>query len=85
MSNEEFGKYLNSYDGDSFSISFGGIEEIIGEKLPESAFQYNAWWSNSDSHPFMKVVLTHNWKSRNLDLENRNIDNQKRRSIPYGS
>ena len=74
MSNEEFAKYLDSFDGDSFSISFGDIEEIIGEKLPESAFQYDAWWSNSYSHPFMKVVLTHNWKSRKLDLENRNIE-----------
>ncbi len=74
MGYEQFTKYLDDIGEDSFSISFGEIEKIIGEKLPESAFQYQAWWSNSDSHPFMREVLSHNWKSRKLNLERKNIE-----------
>ena len=62
MGYEEFANYLDNVSEDSFSITFEEIEEIIGEKLPDSALQYPAWWSNNDSHPFMRKVLLKNWK-----------------------
>ena len=70
---EEFGKYLDDIGEDSISISFGEIEEIIGQKLPNSAYQYDEWWSNSDSHPLMKVVLSKNWKKRKTNLSLKEI------------
>lgn len=70
---EKFGKYLEEQNGKSFYIKFEEIEKIIGEKLPNSAYQYTAWWSNSDSHPLMKVVLSKNWKSKDLDLDLKSI------------
>jgi len=57
MGYEQFGDYLEKQK-ESFSIKFDEIEEIIGQKLPNSAYQYDEWWSNSDSHPLMKVVLS---------------------------
>ena len=74
MGYEEFTNYLDSVREDSFSITFEEIEGIIGEKLPDSALQYQAWWSNSDSHPFMREVLLKNWKSRKLNLEAKRIE-----------
>ena len=71
---EEFGKYLEDQKNNSFSITFGKIEEIIGEKLPDSAYKHSEWWSNSDSHVLMKEVLSKNWKSRNLNLEDKSIE-----------
>jgi hypothetical protein len=71
---EEFGKYLEDQKNNSFSITFGKIEEIIGEKLPDSAYKHSEWWSNSDSHALMKEVLSKNWKSRNLNLEDKSIE-----------
>ena len=74
MGYEEFANYLDSVREDSFSITFEEIEGIIGENLPVSALQYPAWWSNNDSHPFMKEVLLKNWKSRKLNLEGKRIE-----------
>ncbi len=28
------------------TLSFGQIEELLGAKLPESAFTYREWWGN---------------------------------------
>ena len=69
---KEFGDYLDKQN-DSFSIKFDTVEEIIGEKLPESAYEYSAWWSNNDSHPLMNIVLSKNWKSKNLNLKTHEI------------
>ena len=69
---KEFGDYLDKQN-DVFSIKFDAIEEIIGEKLPASAYEYSAWWSNNDSHPLMNIVLSKNWKSKNLNLKTHEI------------
>ena len=70
---EKFGKYLEEQNGKPFYIKFEEIEKIIGEKLPDSAYHHIAWWSNHDSHPLMKVVLSKNWKSEDLDLDLKSI------------
>ncbi|MEZ7171779.1 hypothetical protein [Sporosarcina sp. OR05] len=31
-------------------FSFQEIEEIIGRKLPKSAYKHTAWWSNNYDH-----------------------------------
>lgn len=71
---EKFGNYLDEQKGKPVYIKFEEIEKILGEKLPDSAFQYTAWWSNNDSHPLMKVVLSRNWKSKQLNLETKKIE-----------
>ncbi|MBT4327446.1 MAG: hypothetical protein HOD60_11185 [Candidatus Nitrosopelagicus sp.] len=68
-----FANYLESQK-ESFVISFDRIEKIIDGKLPDTAFVHPEWWSNSDSHSLMKIVLPKNWKSRNIDLEKKQIE-----------
>jgi DNA polymerase III delta prime subunit len=70
---DKFGDYLDSQN-ESFSITFKKVEEIIGEKLPDSAYHYSAWWSNNDSHPLMDIVLSKNWKSQGPNLEKQEIE-----------
>ncbi len=70
---DKFGDYLDSQN-EPFTIKFEKIEEIIGEKLSSSAYDHQAHWSNSDSHPLMKLVLSKNWKGRNLNLDSHEID-----------
>ena len=69
---DKFGNYLDSQN-ESFSITFEKVEEIIGEKLPDSAYDYPEWWSNNDSHPLMGIVLSKSWKSKNCNLEKQEI------------
>ena len=73
MGYEQFGDYLEKQK-ESFSIKFDEIEEIIGRKLPDSALKHVEWWSNSDSHPLMKIALSENWKSRKLNLNLKEIE-----------
>lgn len=49
--------HLLSYTGNRWSTNFGEIEQILGFKLPASAWQYNAWWSNHLGRP----VAGHAW------------------------
>ena len=40
------------------TLTFYRIEEIIGSKLPKSAFQHRAWWSNEKDGDHVEA---HSW------------------------
>lgn len=41
------GEYLSKLPSEPQTLSFNRIEQILGSKLPASARDYDAWWSNS--------------------------------------
>lgn len=57
------------------SLSFGEIERILGSKLPSSAYEHRAWWSNTTSpadHPYAQSWLEIGWVVDSVDqLEKR--------------
>ena len=57
-------KYLRNYQ---ISLSYPMIEKIIGEKLPESAYKYKAWWANG-GHIQAYSWLDAGWKVKRVDL-----------------
>ena len=40
--------YLLKVNSNEITLTYSDIENIIGEKLPNSAYKYNAWWVNYD-------------------------------------
>lgn len=42
--------YLENSGMDRVELSFKEIEDILGSKLPSSAYSYRAWWANDLSH-----------------------------------
>lgn len=69
MSNySTFANHLANSVNEKQIFTFKEIEEIIGECLPNSAYQYDEWWSNSKSHPLMKQILKIGWFKDALDL-----------------
>ena len=53
----------------SVPLSFNKIEQIVGAKLPSSAYKHRAWWSNNPTNS----VITHAWldagyKTANVDM-----------------
>lgn len=62
----QFEEFLKNHSG-SINLKFVEIEKIVGE-LPKSAYEYKEWWSNSPSHPLMKVILKCGWRQKNIDL-----------------
>jgi len=52
------GKYLSTKH---ISLSFYQLEEVMGSKLPKSAYEYRQWWANqtdSNARPQAKAWLS---------------------------
>lgn len=55
-------------------LTFGEIERILGFKLPKSAYEHEAWWSNNATgHSHARVWLDAGWRTQDVDLGGRNI------------
>jgi hypothetical protein len=57
--------YLSKRTDTKIALTFTEIEKLIGDKLPESAKRYSAWWSNSQTkaHPYAHAWLDANYKT----------------------
>ena len=49
--------HLRDSGQESVPMTFADIEQVIGAKLPQSAFTHRAWWSNNPTNN----VMTHAW------------------------
>lgn len=43
-------KRLSQGSNEEVTLTFSEIEDILGSKLPDSAYRYRAWWANDISH-----------------------------------
>jgi len=65
--------YLMSQIGERVPMSFGDIEELLGEKLPASK-QYPAWWSNNPSNnPMTKEWLAAGFQTESVNVAGENL------------
>ncbi len=65
---EKFSEFLSEKDIEEFTLSINEIENVLGFKLPMSAYTYREWWSNSESHPLAKEWLLSGYKSKGIKL-----------------
>ena len=65
-------KYLMESDQDMLRMTFDEIEKYIEGKLPSSALEHRAWWSNSTTHSHAR----HGWL--NAGYETAQVDLDKR-------
>lgn len=71
---EPFIDFLNSTSQSELPITFDEIEKVIGRKLPGSANNYRAWWSNNPMNSVMtKAWLEAGWKSEQVDMAARKL------------
>lgn len=59
----KFERYLNTRIEDEFELSFAEIERIGGFELPNSAYQYTAYW-NPNGHQFALTVEMHGYRMK---------------------
>lgn len=66
-------EYLSGQRGDSCTLTFRDIEEIIGDSLPSSAKRannYKAWWANDRTHVQSASWIRAGWRTAGSpDLE----------------
>lgn len=55
-------------------MSFEDIERIVGARLPQSAFNHRAWWSNNPTNSVMtKAWLAAGFRSEEVDMVGRKL------------
>ena len=72
-------KHLETIFGDSVTLTFAEIEEVLGFPLPPSARRHGPWWSNGTSNA---VWVSAGWKSEARDMAAQHIT--FRRILPGG-
>lgn len=66
--------FLSSRTQPKISMSFEDIERIVGSKLPQSAFNHRAWWSNNPTNSVMtKAWLAAGFRSEDVDMTARKL------------
>lgn len=53
------------------TLSFEQIERILNNKLPPSAYQYQAWWANEKSphQPEKQAIMNAGWIVDTINLQ----------------
>ena len=66
--------YLSSSGMNYIPMTFAEVEEVIGDKLPRSAFEYRPWWSNNPSnHVNANSWLRAGYKTSDVDMARRKL------------
>ncbi|WP_270428066.1 hypothetical protein [Fusobacterium mortiferum] len=64
----EFYRFLKNNTKEKLELTYEDIEKIINHKLPNSAYKYQAYFSNSLSHPISRIWLELGYIQTKLEL-----------------
>jgi hypothetical protein len=71
---EPLPQFLASVGSSARRMSFSEIERVLGFKLPKSAYQHEAWWSNNATgHSHARAWLELGWRTEAVDLAARKV------------
>lgn len=71
--------FLHTHGGDSVTMTFKQIEDLIGQPLPSSAYNHRAYWSNTDTHSISKVWMQAGYMTTYVNLLSRKVIFEKKR------
>ena len=64
------GQYLSGSQEQVETLSYDEIEQILGDKLPQSAYKLRQWWENTNErHSQANSWLNAGWKVSSVELE----------------
>lgn len=67
-------EFLRAQRAERVPMTFAEIERVVGFKLPRSASEHRAWWSNNPSNSVMtKAWLDAGYQSEQVDMERRKL------------
>ena len=80
---EPLPQFLASVGGTAHRMSFTEIARICEFKLPKSAYQHEAWWSNNATgHSHARAWLKFGWRTEAVDLTARKVTFQRGAAPP---
>lgn len=66
-------------------MPFSEIERVLGFKLPKSAYEHEAWWSNNATgHSHARAWMEGGWRTADVDLSARKVTFMRARTTPHG-
>ena len=66
--------FLNMQTASELPMTFREIEEIIGSKLPPSAYRHRPWWANEAmSHVHAKAWLNADYHTEQVDMAGKKL------------
>jgi hypothetical protein len=75
---EALPQFLGTTAGGIKRMSFAEIERVLGFKLPKSAYEYEAWWSNNPTgHSHSRAWIEAGWRTEAVDLAARKVTFQR--------
>lgn len=66
-------EHLRALRTDLWQVSFDDVAALVPGGLPSSAFQHQAWWANSRSHPESVAWLDAGWRTEHVNLTDRTV------------
>lgn len=71
---DALGPFLRGHSTREVPVTFSEIENVIGEKLPPSAYVHRPWWSNNPSNSAMtKVWLDAGFRTERVDMAGKKL------------
>ena len=70
--------------GTELKLNFSQIEELIGDKLPSSAYEHRAWWANDLTSARQSMAwLRSGWRVENVDFAAETVNFHRTDSVLY--
>jgi hypothetical protein len=80
---EALAQFLNQLDRATHRVRLSEIESVLGFKLPKSAYEYEAWWSNNETgHSHAHAWLGAGWRTEAVDLTRRQVTFRRTGQFP---
>jgi hypothetical protein len=77
------GEFLKDQSAAQVAMTFKEIERLTGHKLPASALQHRAWWSNNPRNSVVtQVWLDAGFESEQVDMASRRLTFRRVRKSP---
>lgn len=70
---DRLGERLSEQHGNSCTLTFSKVEEIIGYALPRSAREYRPWWGNDKTHVQARGWMNAGWRVERPELEKESV------------
>lgn len=70
-------RYFSELEDNEITLTFKQIENIVGENLSKSAYQYQAYWYDSKTHMLPKCWTENDYKMFNLNLKEQEVSFSK--------
>jgi hypothetical protein len=75
---EPLPQFLSFEAASTQRMNFDQIERILGFKLPRSAYEHEAWWSNNATgHSHARAWLDAGWRTKAVDLKAHRVTFQR--------